>query len=99
MAKVIQGQFQKLEIHEANSPTCFPRQTLFDAYRIHIANALSEVTAVQPHIIYPLLLRTSTLEKGDLLLPVPALRIKGERPDVLATRWAEQVIRLLCQSL
>jgi hypothetical protein len=28
---------------------------------------------------------------GDLTLPVPALRIKGKKPDLLAADFAEQV--------
>ena len=34
---------------------------------------------------------TQTQDKGDLMLPVPALRIKGKKPDELATEWAQKV--------
>lgn len=86
-------QLQKLHVQQPDIPGCFPSLNPFDFYRIHLANDLSELTGAQPKTIYPLLQRTSTLDKGDLLLPVPALRITGEKPDVLASRWADQVIR------
>ena len=96
MDESLQTRLQKLHVQQPDIPECFPSLNPFDVYRIHLANALSEVTGVQPKTIYPLLQRTATLDKGDLLLPVPALRIKGERPDVLASRWADQVIRPVC---
>lgn len=84
---------QKLHTQQPDIPERFPSLNPFDVYRIHLANALSEVTGFQPKTIYPLLQRTATLDKGDLLLPVPACRIKEEKPDVLASRWAKQAIR------
>ncbi|KAF2107592.1 arginyl-tRNA synthetase [Lophiotrema nucula] len=90
MAGSLLAQLQKLHVQRSDFPACSPRLNPFDVYRIHLANTLSEITDIQPGIIYPLLQRTSTLDKGDLLLPVPALRVKGERPEVLASRWADQ---------
>lgn len=92
MDESLQTQLQKLQIQQPDIPECFPSLNPFDAYRIHLANTLSEITSVQSKTIYPLLQRSTSLDKGDLLLPVPALRIKGEKPDVLASRWADQVI-------
>ena len=34
---------------------------------------------------------TQTQDKGDLMLPVPALRVKGRKADELAREWAEKV--------
>ncbi|CAI6292652.1 unnamed protein product [Periconia digitata] len=90
MADPPEAQFQKLHIDQPDLPDCFPALNPLDAYRIHISNTLSELSDVQPKTIYLALQRTSILDKGDLLLPVPALRIKGEQPNVLATRWADQ---------
>lgn len=91
----LQIQLQKLHIQRTDVPDCYPSLNPVDGYRIHLANTLSDVTGVEPKTIYPLLQRMATLDKGDLLLPVPALRIKGEKPDVLASRWVDQVIRLI----
>ncbi|KAF2251649.1 putative Arginyl-tRNA synthetase, cytoplasmic [Trematosphaeria pertusa] len=90
MDESLQAPLQKLHVQQPDISECFPSMNPFDVYRIHLANGLSEVTGVQPKTIYPLLQRTTTLDKGDLLLPVPALRIKGERPDMLASRWADE---------
>ncbi|KAL9058027.1 MAG: hypothetical protein Q9162_002019 [Coniocarpon cinnabarinum] len=55
-----------------------------DVYRAHIASVVASIAGVKPEIVYPALQWTSTLDKGDLTLPVPALRLKGQKPDELA---------------
>ncbi len=52
---------------------------------------MTELTGVDAAIIYPVLAWTLTLEKGDMVLPVPALRVKGKKPAELAEEWAEKV--------
>jgi len=76
-------------------PNCFPEVNTVDIYRAHLASTLSEVTGVDATIIYPALQWTQTLEKGDLVLPVPALRVKGKKPNELAEEWVAKVIALL----
>ncbi|KAL2187773.1 arginyl-tRNA synthetase [Thermothelomyces heterothallicus CBS 203.75] len=71
-------------------PNCHPEINPFDFYRAHIANVLSGITGVEPKIIYPALSWTSGLDKGDLMLAAPALRIKGQKPDELAQQWADK---------
>lgn len=73
-------------------PNCYPEINPVDIYRSHISSILSEITGVDAKIIYPVLQWTQTLEKGDLVLPIPALRIKGKKPDVLGAEWAEKVV-------
>lgn len=72
-------------------PNCHPEINPFDFYRAHLSNVLADVTGVEPKIIYPSLSWTQTLDKGDLALPTPALRVKGQKPDVLAKQWTEKV--------
>jgi hypothetical protein len=72
-------------------PNCYPELNPVDIYRAHITSILAEVTGVDPAVIYPALQWTQTLEKGDLVLPVPALRVKGKKPLELATEWVEKV--------
>jgi arginyl-tRNA synthetase len=72
---------------------CYPELNPVDVYRSHITSILADVTGVDKSIIYPFLQWTQTLEKGDLVLPVPALRIKGKKPDELSAEWAEKVMR------
>ncbi|KAL2170739.1 hypothetical protein VTG60DRAFT_4487 [Thermothelomyces hinnuleus] len=71
-------------------PNCHPEINPFDFYRAHIANVLSGITGVEPKIIYSALSWTSGLDKGDLMLAAPALRIKGQKPDELAQQWADK---------
>jgi hypothetical protein len=72
-------------------PNCFPEVNPVDIYRAHLTSILAEVTGVDSKIIYPALQWTQTLEKGDLVLPVPALRVKGKKPDELAAEWIQKV--------
>ncbi|CZR61445.1 probable arginyl-tRNA synthetase, cytosolic [Phialocephala subalpina] len=71
-------------------PNCFPEVNPIDIYRAHLTSILTGVTGVDASIIYPALQWTQTLEKGDLVLPVPALRIKGKKPPELAAEWVEK---------
>ena len=49
---------------------CFPALNPVDIYREHIAEKLSEGTGIEAEKIYSRLMWTSTLDKGDLVLPV-----------------------------
>ncbi|KAK4214278.1 arginine--tRNA ligase, cytoplasmic [Rhypophila decipiens] len=71
-------------------PGCHPELNPFDLYRAHLTNVLADITGVEPKIIYPILSWTLSLDKGDLTLAAPALRIKGKKPDELAKEWAEK---------
>ena len=72
-------------------PNCHPEINPFDFYRAHLSNILAEITGVDTKIICPNRSWTQSLDKGDLVLPAPALRIKGQRPDELSKQWAEKV--------
>lgn len=72
-------------------PNCHPEINPFDLYRAHLSSVLAEITGVDTKIIYPALAWTASLDKGDLVLPAPALRIKGKKPDELAAEWGAKV--------
>ena len=72
-------------------PNCHPEVNPVDVYRAHLTSILTELTGVDAAIVYPALAWTQTLEKGDLVLPVPALRVKDKKPTELAEEWAEKV--------
>ncbi|SPO04574.1 probable arginyl-tRNA synthetase, cytosolic [Cephalotrichum gorgonifer] len=69
-------------------PNCYPEVNPIDVYRSHITTLLKDVTGVDTSIIYPALQWTQSLDKGDLILATPALRIKGKKPTELAEEWA-----------
>lgn len=75
-------------------PNCYPEYNPTDVYRAHLTELLTEVTGVDSSILYNALQWTQTLEKGDLVLPIPALRIKGKKgPELiaLAEEWVAKV--------
>ena len=69
----------------------YPTLNQIDIYRSHITELLEPITGADKKIIYPALQWTQTLEYGDLMLPVPALRLKGKKPDEMAKQIAAQV--------
>jgi arginyl-tRNA synthetase len=73
-------------------PNSYPDVNPVDIYRAHLTSILTEVTGVDAAIVYPALQWTQTLEKGDLVLPIPALRVKGKKPDELAAEWLAKVL-------
>lgn len=83
-----------LTLHSTNEQSkfagCYPSLNPVDIYREHISEKLAEVTGIDPQMIYTKLAWTSTLDKGDLNLPVAALQIKGKKPQDLAVELAEK---------
>jgi len=51
-------------------PGCFPTLNPMDIYREHIATEISKTLGVDAEKVYPRIAWTSTLDKGDLSLPV-----------------------------
>lgn len=72
-------------------PNCYPETNPVDVYRLHLTTLLEKITGVDPKIIYPAIQWTQGLDKGDVVVAVPALRVKGKKPDELAKEWAEKV--------
>lgn len=68
-----------------------PLFSLMDTYRACISKYLAEISGVSADTIFSALDRTQTLDKGDLLLAVPRLRIKTAKPADLAAEWVKKV--------
>ena len=75
-------------------PNFYPSLNPIDVYREYIADHLASITGVEASEVYTKLQWTQTQDKGDLTLPVPALRIKGKKPDQHATEWVEKASSL-----
>ncbi|KAH8783368.1 arginyl-tRNA synthetase [Diaporthe sp. PMI_573] len=71
-------------------PACYPETNPVDVYRAHLTNVLEKVTGVDPKIIYPAIQWTQGLDKGDLIVAAPALRVRGKKPDELVKEWEEK---------
>lgn len=64
----------------------FPKTNVMDTYRIAIIDEVHRITGVDKAIIRPAVAWTQTLEHGDLVLAVPALRLKGQPPAEVAEK-------------
>jgi len=72
-------------------PDSNPESNPVDIFRCYIAEILAKISGVDSALIYPALEWTNQFEKGDLILAVPRLRVKGKAPAELAKEWAEKV--------
>ncbi|KAF1822407.1 arginyl-tRNA synthetase [Dissoconium aciculare CBS 342.82] len=61
-----------------------------DIYRAVIIDHVHRITGVEHPIINNAVQWTQDLKNGDLMLPVPALRLKGKKPDELAKEIVEK---------
>jgi len=75
----------------------YPENNPVDVYRAVIIEQLQTITGAEPAIINNALQWTQDLKHGDLMLPVPALRLKGKKPDELAKEIAEKFSSPLIQ--
>jgi arginyl-tRNA synthetase len=91
LTDLVQGL--SLESATEKYPNCFPSINPLDLIRAHLADVLEPITGVDPKIIYNALAWTSGLDKGDLILATPALRLKGKKPDELAKEFVAKVGR------
>ncbi|KPM43684.1 Arginine--tRNA ligase, cytoplasmic [Neonectria ditissima] len=82
------AQLERLGLDKVDKyPNCFPDVNPVDIYRSHITSLMHEVTGIDTAIIYPAVQWTQSLDKGDAILAVPALRVKGKKPAELAEEW------------
>ena len=89
--EALMGQVKDLSldsIHK-NYPSAHPEINPLDLYRTHLSDVLSQISGVSKDIVYPAIAWTSSLDKGDFQVAVPALRVKGTKPDVLAAQWKD----------
>jgi arginyl-tRNA synthetase len=70
-------------------PNCYPEVNPQDLYRAHVTSILHEITGVDTTVIYNALQWTMSLDKGDMVLAIPALRVKGKPAD-LGQQWLEK---------
>ncbi|EAU38151.1 arginyl-tRNA synthetase [Aspergillus terreus NIH2624] len=85
----IEGLTLQTTTESSRFPNCYPSLNPVDIYREHIADKLAEITGIDAAKIFDRLLWTDKLDKGDLVLPVPALGIK-KNPQELCKELAEK---------
>lgn len=75
-ADTITGSMAKLGLQEtAPVAGAYPKHNVVDVMRCYITNELHKLSGISEDIIYPALDTPSTLDKGDLLVPLPRLRL------------------------
>ncbi|SCU82859.1 LAMI_0C01156g1_1 [Lachancea mirantina] len=85
------SELQKLSLEQPQKlEGSFPEYNVVDFMRNYISEELSKISGVNASLIFPALEWTNTQERGDLLIPVPRLRIKGANPKDLAVEWAAE---------
>jgi hypothetical protein len=75
-------------------PDSYPELNPVDIFRCFVSENLAKISGVHAVTIYPALQWTQNLDKGDLNLAIPRLRLKGKPPNDLAKQWAEAVSML-----
>lgn len=87
--KVISQQLKTLGIDTPQVVEgSFPEHSVLDLLRNYITDELHELTKVDKKIVFESLDIPNTLEKGDLIIPIPRLRLKGINPKEKAVEWA-----------
>ena len=79
-----------LELHMAALPTfenAFPALNPVDILRCYIADQLSRISGVAHELVYSALAWTYTLDKGDLILALLRLQVKGAVSAQKAAEW------------
>ncbi|KAF7554505.1 hypothetical protein G7Z17_g2867 [Cylindrodendrum hubeiense] len=71
-------------VHALSRPT--------DIYRAYVVDILTKATACEASLVYDSVQSSNTLPHGDLLLPVPRLRIKGKKPAELGAELAASFV-------
>lgn len=62
-----------------------------DIYRSYLTEIIVQLIDVDAKTVYPALQWAKTLDKGDLILAVPQLRIRDVKPTDLATALVKKV--------
>lgn len=86
----IRLHFYNRTVVKMNLPNYYPETNPVDIYREHVSKCLAPIVGLEPSFVYPRLSWTQTLDKGDLMLAVPALQIKGKKPQDLAKEIREK---------
>lgn len=89
----VTSQLQKLGVSEPpklEGAQLYPQHNPIDIYRAEIFQQIHKITGVEYPIINNAVQWTQDLKFGDLIVAVPALRIKGKKPDELAKEIAEK---------
>lgn len=69
-------------------PGANPGQNPTDVFRSYITEELAKISGVDRSLIFPALESPLDNKHGDLVIPIPRLRVKGTPAEQLAEEWA-----------
>jgi arginyl-tRNA synthetase len=75
-------------VHDPDSPAT---SNPIDIYRRHLTKLIADVTGASTAAVYPAIQFTQSLNKGDLSLASPALRLSGRDPNEVAAQLQNEV--------
>ncbi|GMM29114.1 arginine--tRNA ligase [Martiniozyma asiatica (nom. inval.)] len=85
MATSLAASLAKLKLEAPPAVTSsFPEYNTVDLCKNYIAANLSQLAGVDTSIVFPALDWASTLDNGDLIVPLPRLRLKGDLDSMAA---------------
>ncbi|KAI9840681.1 MAG: hypothetical protein M1838_003948 [Thelocarpon superellum] len=79
-----------VEAATPDSPNAARSFNPVDLYRSYVSRDVAQILGIDKEIVFSCLDFSTTLEKGDLVLPCPRLRIKGVKPADLASKIASE---------
>ena len=82
--------FRMAASNPVDMEAAYAHRNPIDVYRFQISNDLALITGKPAEEIFERLAWTQTMDKGDLGLPVPSLRIQGKKPNEQAIDFAER---------
>ncbi|CCG22740.1 tRNA-Arg synthetase [Candida orthopsilosis Co 90-125] len=68
----------------------YPDYNVVDVFRNYIGDELSRISGIEKDIIVQALDTPKLLDQGDLIVPIPKLRLKGVNPSEKSKEWAEK---------
>ncbi|KAI5955739.1 SYR1 [Candida jiufengensis] len=87
----ITQELEKLGLQQPKSvKESFPNYNIIDVFRNYIADELNRISEVDKDTIYQALDNTKTLDQGDVIIPIPKLKLKGINPNEKSKEWAEK---------
>jgi len=86
---------QLLAKHEPRRVAYYPQFNPLDDFKKHIVDRVSKDLGIESTTVYNAIQYTRTLDYGDLKLVIPALKLKDNDHQAVATRLAELVCSFL----
>ncbi|KAI5962808.1 SYR1 [Candida theae] len=90
-ANAITQELSKLGLNQPEpAKDTYPEYNVVDVFRNYIGDELNRISGIDKDIIVQALDTPKLLDQGDLIVPIPKLRLKGINPSEKSKEWAEK---------